>query len=140
MKNIKTLKIIRLSIITLFMSIGVNFLQAQTTTYTKTSNSLIEGEWQEMRHLFDNKKGVLFTVEGDTIKMRNQSFKILSSNTFKNDEKNTVSFYCLSKDELGRMTKIVVFQYGSYYRVSVLQRDIDFNQNYYTVMYAVKMS
>ena len=140
MKNIKTLKIIRLSIIALFMSIGVNFLQAQTTTYTKTSNSLIEGEWQEMKHLFDNKKGVLFTVEGDTIKMRNQSFKILSSNTFKNDEKNTVSFYCLSKDELGRMTKIVVFQYGSYYRVSVLQRDIDFNQNYYTVMYAVKMS
>ena len=132
-KNTKTFKLLLLLAL-----LSISLLQAQTTTYSKSSNSSIEGEWQEMRHIVNIKKGVFFTVEGDTFKMKDQTFKIISSNTFNQDEKSTVSVYCLSKDELGRMTKIVVFQYGSYYRVSILQRDVEFNKNYYTVIYAIK--
>jgi len=137
MRNIKAIKAMRLSLLVAMLSIGLN-VTAQTQEFSKGMNSKAEGDFNEMTHLLTNKKGVLFTIEGDTMTLKNQPLKILSSNTFDNDDKNVTSVYRLSNDELGRMTKVTVSQYGTYYRVSIIQRDVDFNTNYYVSMYAVK--
>ena len=132
MKNIKTVKLIRLSLIVLFMSIGTHFLQAQTTKYSKTvSNQIAIGDLGLMMHIIDNTKGVAIVIEGDTMKLKNQVFKITSHKTINLDETKVADYYCLSEDAFGRTTKVTIFQYtSSYYQIFIQQRDVDLDLSY----------
>ena len=107
-------------------------LNAQEYTVSIAAKS--NGDVSEMIHLSNySKKYNVLNITEDKVYIAAQEFDITSKEEFLARESDNMTYIVmnLSKDKLGRNTKVVVMKMKSYTSVEILQFDEQFNRSYY---------